>query len=125
MLSAALSMGYGVLFTVVGDFRDEYGISETAIGVVIGTGFLAAFVAQVFIAPLADRGRARELVAIGVLLNVVGLVLMGFGESLGPILLGRVVSGVGIGTALPAIRPAPRLDFLRGAPDLCSRRTDS
>ena len=104
VLSAALSMGYGVLFTVVGDFRDEYGISETAIGVVIGTGFLAAFVAQVFIAPLADRGRARELVAIGVLLNVVGLVLMGFGESLGPILLGRVVSGVGIGTALPAIR---------------------
>lgn len=97
-------MGYGVLFTVVGDFRDEYGISETAIGAVIGTGFLAAFVAQVFIAPLADRGRARELVVIGVLLNVVGLVLMAFGESLGPILLGRIVSGIGIGTALPAIR---------------------
>lgn len=97
-------MGYGVLFTVVGDFRDEYGISETAIGAVIGTGFLAAFVAQVFIAPLADRGRARELVMIGVLLNVVGLVFMAFGESLGPILLGRIVSGIGIGTALPAIR---------------------
>lgn len=89
---------------MVGDFRDEYGISETAIGAVIGTGFLAAFVAQVFIAPLADRGRARELVVIGVLLNVVGLVLMAFGESLGPILLGRIVSGIGIGTALPAIR---------------------
>lgn len=97
-------MGYGVLFTVVGDFRDEYGISETAIGGVIGTGFLAAFVAQVFIAPLADRGRARELVVLGVLMNVVGLTMMGFGESLGPILAGRIISGIGIGTALPAIR---------------------
>ena len=104
ILSASLSMGYGVLFTVVGDFRDEYGISETAIGLVIGTGFLAAFVAQVFIAPLADRGWARELVAIGVLMNVVGLAMMGFGESLGPILFGRIVSGLGIGVALPAIR---------------------
>ena len=97
-------MGYGVLFTVVGDFRDEYGISETAIGFVIGVGFLAAFVAQVFIAPLADRGFARRLVVIGAVANMVGLLFMGFGESLGPILFGRIVSGVGIGTAVPAVR---------------------
>ncbi len=103
-LSAALSAGYGVLFTVVGDFRDEYGISETAIGVVIGVGFLSAFVAQVFIAPIADRGRARQLIVIGVVANVVGLLMIGFGESLAPILAGRIISGVGIGTAAPAIR---------------------
>ena len=52
-LSAAMAAGYGVLFTVVGDFRDAYGISETAIGFVIGIGFIAAFFAQVFIAPIA------------------------------------------------------------------------
>lgn len=103
-LSAALSSGYGVLFTVVGDFRDQYGISETAIGGLIGVGFLAAFVAQVFVAPIADRGRARQVVIIGVLANVVGLLLMAFGESLTPLMIGRVVSGLGIGTALPAIR---------------------
>ncbi|NND02578.1 MAG: MFS transporter [Acidimicrobiia bacterium] len=103
-LSAALSAGYGVLFTVVGDFRDQYGISETAIGVVIGVGFLAAFVAQVFIAPVADRGRARQLIVIGVIANVVGLLMMGFGESLGPILAGRIISGIGIGGASPAIK---------------------
>ena len=103
-LSAALAAGYGVLFTVVGDFRDEYGISETAIGLVIGTGFLSGFVAQVFIAPIADRGRARQIVVIGVAANVAGLLMMGFGESLGPILFGRIISGIGIGAALPAIR---------------------
>ena len=94
-LSAALSAGYGVLFTVVGDFRDQYGISETAIGVVIGTGFLAAFVAQVFIGPIADRGRARQLIVAGALANVVGLLMIAYGDSLGPILAGRIISGIG------------------------------
>ncbi len=93
-----------MLFTVVGDFRDEYGINETAIGVVIGVGFLSAFVAQIFIAPIADRGRARQLIVLGVAANVVGLLMMGFGESLGPILTGRIISGIGIGAAQPAIR---------------------
>ena len=55
-LSAAMAAGYGVLFTVVGDFRDEYGISESQVGFIIGLGFLSAFIAQVFIAPVADRG---------------------------------------------------------------------
>jgi len=93
-----------VLFTVVGDFRDQYGINETAIGAVIGAGFLSAFVAQIFIAPVADRGRARQLIVIGVAANVAGLLMMGFGESLGPILAGRIISGIGIGAAQPAIR---------------------
>ena len=53
---AALAAGYGVLFTIVADFRDEYGISETAIGFVIGLGFIAGFLSQIVLAPLADRG---------------------------------------------------------------------
>jgi MFS family permease len=103
-LSASLAAGYGVLFTVVGDYRDEYGISETSIGMVIGAGFLSAFVSQILIAPLADRGFARRLIVIGVLANVGGLVMMAFGDALTPILTGRIISGVGIGAALPAIR---------------------
>ncbi len=103
-LSAALSAGYGVLFTIVGDYRDAYGISETAIGVIIGIGFLAGFVSQVFIAPIADRGFARRLIIVGVLANVIGLVGMAFGETLTVLIVGRVVSGLGIGTAVPAIR---------------------
>lgn len=103
-LSASLAAGYGVLFTVVGDYREAYGISETAIGLLIGSGFLAAFVAQVFIAPVADRGRARQLVMIGVVANVAGLVMMAFGETMLVLTAGRVISGVGIGAASPAIR---------------------
>ena len=103
-LMASLAAGYGVLFTIVDDYRDEYGISETAIGFVIGIGFVAAFLSQVLIAPLADRGHARRVVLFGVAINVVGLLLMGFSTTLTPILIGRFISGIGIGAAIPAAR---------------------
>lgn len=103
-LSALLASGYGVLFTVVADYRDEYGISETSIGWLIGLGFIVAFFAQTLIAPIGDRGHARNLIRAGVLMNVVGLLMLGFGENLEVLLIGRVISGLGIGTALPAIR---------------------
>ncbi|MEO1063070.1 MAG: MFS transporter [Actinomycetota bacterium] len=114
-LSAALAAGYGVLFTIVGDIRDEYGLTDTAVGLIVGVGFLSAFVAQLTIAPIADRGRARQVVVLGVLVNVAGLLLMGFGTSLGPILTGRIISGIGIGAALPAIR---RIVILAAPEDL-------
>lgn len=103
-LMASLAAGYGVLFTIVDDYRDEYGISETAIGIVIGIGFVAGFLSQVFVAPLADRGHARKVVLFGVGINVVGLLLMGLSTTLTPILIGRFISGIGIGAAVPAAR---------------------
>ncbi|MEM8902245.1 MAG: MFS transporter [Actinomycetota bacterium] len=114
-LSAALAAGYGVLFTIVGDIRDEYGLTDTAVGLIVGVGFLSAFVSQLTIAPVADRGRARQVVVAGVLVNVLGLLMMGFGTSLTPILTGRIVSGIGIGAALPAIR---RIVILAAPDDL-------
>ena len=104
LLSACLSAGYGVLFTVVGDYRDAYGISETAIGWVIGIGFIVAFISQVLIAPIGDRGHARKLVLIGVVVNAVGLTMLAFGDDLTTLTAGRVVSGLAIGAANPAIR---------------------
>lgn len=104
LLSACLAAGYGVLFTVVGDFREAYGISESALGWIIGIGFIAGFVSQVLIAPIGDRGHARKIVMIGVAVNAVGLVMMGFGNDVVTIMAGRIVSGLAIGAAEPSIR---------------------
>ena len=38
------------------------------------------------------------------LLDIVGLVVMAFSESIGPLLAGRFVMGIGVGMAVPAIR---------------------
>jgi MFS transporter, DHA1 family, tetracycline resistance protein len=104
LVGAFLAAGYGVLFTLLDDMRDEYGIGESALGGVIGIGFIAGFVAQVAIAPLADRGHARALVIVGTFLNVAGLLAMAAATSVGPLLAGRFVTGVAAGMAVPAIR---------------------
>jgi MFS family permease len=40
----------------------------------------------------------------GVAVNVVGLLLMALGTTLAPIVVGRVISGIGIGASIPAVR---------------------
>jgi predicted MFS family arabinose efflux permease len=90
---AFLAAGYGALFSMLDEFRDEYGINESALGAVIGIGFFAGFVSQIFIAPLADRGHARRLVLGGMALNIAGLLLMAAATSFVPLLAGRFVIG--------------------------------
>src|SRR6188472_757288 len=99
-----LAMGYGALFSMLDDTRDTYGVGEAALGAVIGMGYFAGFLAQVLIAPLADRGHARTLVLTGICVNVAGLVVLSAAESFVPLLCGRFVMGVGVGMAVPAVR---------------------
>ena len=101
---ASLAAGYGVLFTIVDDYKNEYGISAGAVGLIIGIGFFAGFLSQLLVAPLADRGHARAVVFAGVAVAVLGLVLMASGTTLTTILLGRFINGFGIGAANPAVR---------------------
>jgi len=103
-LSAALTSGYGVLFTIVGDYRDKYGLSETTLGFVIGVGFIVSFISQTLLGPLGDRGHARKMIVFGAAFNVIGLLMMGFGTTATVILAGRIIGGLGIGAAGPAIK---------------------
>ena len=95
-LNGTLAAGYGVLFTIVDDYQREYGIASSQIGIVIGIGFLSGFISQILFAPYADRGHARKVVVIGVLVSVAGLLLMAGGTSLWPILIGRIINGLGV-----------------------------
>jgi MFS family permease len=104
LVLATMGMGYGALFSMLDDIRDEYGISTTQLGAVIGMGFFAGFLAQVLIAPLADRGHARRLVLAGMALNVAGLLVLAGSRDFVPYLAGRFVMGIGVGMAVPAIR---------------------
>ncbi|MEM7091963.1 MAG: MFS transporter [Actinomycetota bacterium] len=104
VLAGALASGYGTLFTLVSDYRDEYGISETTIGWIIGIGFIVAFFAQTTLGPLGDRGRAKLMIIAGTTANIAGLLMLAFGETATILMLGRVVSGIGTGAALPALK---------------------
>ena len=98
------AMSYGTMFTVVDDFRDTYGIPESRLGLILGVGFLAGFLAQVFLAPLADKGHAKKMILAGVAVQVVGNIAMGFGDTFWVLFLARFVMGIGGGMLTPAAR---------------------
>ncbi len=106
LTAAVLSQGYGVMFTLIGRFRDDYGISEGRLGLVVGAGFFMSFLGQLLIAPLADRGHAKALLLGGLATNATGLLIMALSTHFEGLLAGRVVMGLGIGSAYPAIRRA-------------------
>jgi len=97
-------MGYGVMFTVLDDFRDTFGIAESQLGLIVGIGFLTGFVSQVFFAPFADKGHAKKLVMTGVAIEILGTLFMAFGHAFLPLLIGRLLTGFGVGISEPALR---------------------
>jgi MFS family permease len=103
-LTALFASGYGVMFTVLDEFRDQYGIGEGALGLIVAMGFLSSFLAQVTLAPLADRGHARLMIVLGMGFNVAGLLGMAYGSTFMVLLTSRFVMGVGVGLAYPAAR---------------------
>ena len=97
-------MGYGVMFTVLDDFRDKYGITEAQLGLIVGVGFITGFLSQILFAPQADKGPAKKLVMIGITVEVVGTLFMAFGHAFLPLILGRLLTGFGVGISEPALR---------------------
>ena len=97
-VGALLAAGYGALFTMLDDFRDEYGIGESALGAVIGIGFFAGFLAQIAHRPARrprprPAARARRHGARHRRAPAAGRVVDGFV----PLLVGRFVMGIGVG----------------------------
>ena len=97
-------MGYGVMFTVLDDFRDKYGITEAQLGIIVGVGFLTGFLSQILFAPLADKGHAKKLVMTGIAIEIVGTLFMVFGQAFFPLIIGRLLAGFGVGISEPALR---------------------
>ena len=97
-------MGYGVMFTVLDDFRDKYGITESQLGLIVGVGFITGFLSQILFAPQADKGHAKKLVMAGIVIEIVGTLIMAFGQAFLPLIIGRLLAGFGVGISEPALR---------------------
>lgn len=104
LLTGLVASGYGVMFTVLDDYRALYGIQGTQLGLILSMGFFSSFVAQAFLAPIADRGHARTMVIAGLLAGTVGVLGMAFSTKFETLLGSRLIMGLGAGVASPAIR---------------------
>lgn len=98
------AMGYGTMFTVVDDFRDTFGIPESQLGLILGVGFIAGFISQIFLAPFADKGHAKTMILVGIGVQIVGNLMMGFGQSFWILFAARFIMGIGGGMLTPAAR---------------------
>lgn len=110
VVTGALSLGYGSIYTLLADLRDEYGFSESQLGVIAGVGFFAGFAAQVLLARQADRGHTAKMVRGGVALAAVAMLGCGIATEFWMFVLARTFLGLGSGMAGPAVR---RLVILR------------
>ena len=99
-----LAASYGVMFTMLDDYRDEYGISESFLGLIVAMGFFSSFIGQLSLAPLADRGHAKRLLVVGFTAQIAGLLLMAYGTTAVLLSSGRLLMGIGAGMAMPALR---------------------
>ena len=102
--SALGAMSYGVMFTMLDDYRDKYSIAESKLGLIVAAGFITGFIANVLIAPYADKGHAKRLVILGILMEIIGCLIMAFGGSFVALFLGRFLTGLGGGASEPAVR---------------------
>lgn len=102
--SALGAMSYGVMFTMLDDYRDKYSIAESKLGLIVAAGFITGFIANVLIAPFADKGHAKRLVILGILMEIIGCLIMAFGGSFVALFLGRFLTGLGGGASEPAVR---------------------
>jgi predicted MFS family arabinose efflux permease len=87
-----------VLSVFIGPIKEEFGVSDTAMGLLVGFAFALFYtVAGIPIARWADRGNRRTIIAIGLAVWSPMTVASGLARNFAQLALARV--GVGVGEA--------------------------
>lgn len=97
-----MSSGAMVIFPLLPTLQSQLGISTADIGFVAAAGFAASLAAELIVAPFADRGRARTMGVIGVLLMVAALAASALATETWHLVAGRALGGFGLGVFMAA-----------------------
>ncbi len=92
-----LTSALGVVFVFLEDVQVDNGLADWEIGVVAGTGFGAALVAQLLLSPLADRGVSKPLAVLALLAGVIGPIGFAYGQTTLTLATSRGLAGIGLG----------------------------
>lgn len=89
--------GLGVVFVFLEDVQVANDLADWEIGVVAGTGFGSALVAQLALAPFADRGATTVLGVLAIGAGIAGPIGFAIGETMPVLAFSRGLSGIGLG----------------------------
>jgi len=100
VLIAANQLGFGAIVPVVALYAEEFGVTQTAIGLTIAIYGLARFLVNVPAGGLADRFGRRTTLAMGGLITIVGTVLCAISPNYAIFLIARFIAGAGAACVL-------------------------
>ena len=92
----------GMVFALLHEVQDENNLSTASIGLISSAGLLAAVFGQVGLAPLADRGKGRELMVGAMVVGSLGAVGFALGDDVWQLVAARAISGAALGAFDPA-----------------------
>ncbi len=96
----------GGIVALLGELRDEFGFSSIDVGLIVANGFLATFIAQVALGPMADRGHGRAMAVSGMVMCAVAMFMMVVADHVVVWIVARSALGFAGGLLMPGMRRA-------------------
>ena len=92
-----LSSASFVIFPLIPALQGSLGVSTAEVGYLAAAGFASALIAELLVAPAADRGHARLMAVVGVVMVAASLGLSAVSVEGWQLIAGRAVGGFGFG----------------------------
>ena len=107
-----LTASVGVVFGLIASLQDELGFEDGVLGIIAAAAFFSAVLAQLLLAPLADRGFTKVLMLSAVSVAALGCLWFALASSALELILARTLTGLGIGAFAPAARAVVALSLI-------------
>ena len=92
-----LTSSLGVVFVFLEDVQTDNGLADWEIGAIVSVGFAAALVAQLLMAPLADRGNSQSLAVLALATGIIGPIGFAYSSTMPLLAVSRGLAGIGLG----------------------------
>ncbi len=97
-------MGYGSVFTLLADIRDEFSFTSGQVGIIAAAGLATGVASQSLLARYSDRGYAIIMMRMGLAFATAGMLWMVFATQFWEWTAARLILGLGSGMVGPAVR---------------------
>lgn len=82
---------------------EDFGLNGSQLGWLLSSALLGIGIGSILLGPLADRFGRRRLIIVALVIDLIGLTMTSLSDSLGELLLWRVITGIGVGGILACV----------------------